>query len=91
MVATGPKQTKKSKKDQLIESEDDGESISGSESDKTPADNKRIIVCVDSNFINLQMNHMLLQMANYKGAVKCFQDSQSAINFFANEVPKLKK
>ena len=50
-----------------------------------------MILCVDNHFINLTMQRMVLEMAGYKGEIKCFQDSTEAIKFIKTEMVGLAK
>lgn len=42
----------------------------------------KIIVCVDSSFVNLTSLGLMLEMAGFRGEVKNFQTSEAAASYF---------
>ena len=48
--------------------------------------NKRVIVCIDENYTNLNSLRIMLNMVGYTGAVKCFKSSQKALDYISNRV-----
>lgn len=50
---------------------------------------QKLIVCVDNSFVNLTSVSLMLEMTGYQGEVKCFQTSESAVDYIVSESENL--